>query len=169
MLRGRWRRTGRELNVGVDGAPHRRLNPLSGRMGFGFAAARAEAMARGNGTRSAFRSPFPMIRRVICARATNVREGRAIRSTRDVCVRQRFSGIAPPTQGTPAKTVASNEGGLLMAAPEAGICRVMCFSPRHDLSIPSMELEALRGVVETWCSESAVSAEPAVCRLCADL
>jgi UDPglucose--hexose-1-phosphate uridylyltransferase len=31
----------------------------------------------------------------------------------------------------------------------------MCFSPRHDLSIPSMELEALRVVVETWCVETA--------------
>jgi UDPglucose--hexose-1-phosphate uridylyltransferase len=31
----------------------------------------------------------------------------------------------------------------------------MCFSPRHDLAIPSMERDALRVVVETWCTETA--------------
>lgn len=62
--------------------------------------------------------------------------------------------LAPPPDAS-AKIDAASQRGLLVAAPEAGICRVMCFSPRHDLSIPSMELEALRGVVESWCSESA--------------
>jgi UDPglucose--hexose-1-phosphate uridylyltransferase len=50
---------------------------------------------------------------------------------------------------------AVNERELLVAAAEAGICRVMCFSPRHDLSIPSMDLGALQIVVEAWCTESA--------------
>ena len=43
-----------------------------------------------------------------------------------------------------------NERGLLKAATEAGVCRVMCFSPRHDLAIPSMELDDLVKVVDTW-------------------
>src|ERR1700727_2271733 len=48
-----------------------------------------------------------------------------------------------------------NEQGLLVAAAEAGICRVMCFSPRHDLSIPSMDVADLDKVVETWRTQSA--------------
>lgn len=66
-----------------------------------------------------------------------------------------FPALLAPAPDAPAKIDAASQRGLLVAAPEAGICRVMCFSPRHDLSIPSMELEALRGVVESWCSESA--------------
>ena len=31
-----------------------------------------------------------------------------------------------------------------------GTCRVICFSPRHDLSLAEMELAAIRKVVELW-------------------
>jgi UDPglucose--hexose-1-phosphate uridylyltransferase len=46
------------------------------------------------------------------------------------------------------------EGGLLMARAQPGICRVVCFSPRHDLTIARMEREALRGVVDVWVDEA---------------
>jgi UDPglucose--hexose-1-phosphate uridylyltransferase len=41
-------------------------------------------------------------------------------------------------------------GGLLVGKAEQGICRVMCFSPRHDLTVPRMSLHELRGVVDSW-------------------
>lgn len=31
-----------------------------------------------------------------------------------------------------------------------GTCRVICFSPRHDLTLPEMELPAIRKVVDLW-------------------
>ena len=34
--------------------------------------------------------------------------------------------------------------------PETGICRVICFSPRHDLTLPEMELPDIRRVVDVW-------------------
>jgi len=40
--------------------------------------------------------------------------------------------------------------GLLVARSEAGICRVVCFSPRHDLRIPRMSLKEVREVVDVW-------------------
>ncbi len=43
--------------------------------------------------------------------------------------------------------------GLLVARSERGVCRVLCFSPRHDLSLPRMSLEEIRSVVDAWCSE----------------
>src|SRR5271156_5081663 len=46
-----------------------------------------------------------------------------------------------------------DEGGLLAARAEAGICRVVCFTPRHDLSIPRMTLAGVRGVVDVWSRE----------------
>lgn len=43
--------------------------------------------------------------------------------------------------------------GLLVGKSERGICRVMCFSPRHDLTVPRMSLEELRGVVDGWAEQ----------------
>jgi UDPglucose--hexose-1-phosphate uridylyltransferase len=42
---------------------------------------------------------------------------------------------------------------LLTAMPEAGICRVVCFSPRHDLTLPRMSAEELRAVIDVWAQE----------------
>lgn len=46
-----------------------------------------------------------------------------------------------------------DEAGLFVARAEAGICRVVCFTPRHDLSIPRMTLAGVREVVEVWSRE----------------
>ena len=40
--------------------------------------------------------------------------------------------------------------GLLVAEAERGICRVVCYSPRHDLTLGEMDLDAVVGVIETW-------------------
>jgi UDPglucose--hexose-1-phosphate uridylyltransferase len=40
--------------------------------------------------------------------------------------------------------------GLLVAESEAGICKVVCFSPRHDLTLARMSVEETTGVVEVW-------------------
>jgi UDPglucose--hexose-1-phosphate uridylyltransferase len=46
--------------------------------------------------------------------------------------------------------VETNEDALLIAESEAGMCRVVCFSPRHDLTIPVMTPLEVRKVVNTW-------------------
>ena len=40
--------------------------------------------------------------------------------------------------------------GLLVAEPEPGICRVLCFSPRHDLTLASMPSQQVEAVVRAW-------------------
>jgi UDPglucose--hexose-1-phosphate uridylyltransferase len=40
--------------------------------------------------------------------------------------------------------------GLLVAEGESGICRVICFSPRHDLTLATMGLDTIEQVVRTW-------------------
>lgn len=40
--------------------------------------------------------------------------------------------------------------GLIVAEPEAGICRVLCFSPRHDLTLASMAHSQIESVVQAW-------------------
>jgi UDPglucose--hexose-1-phosphate uridylyltransferase len=43
--------------------------------------------------------------------------------------------------------------GLLVAEGEPGICRVMCFSPRHDVTLATMPLNDIENVVGTWTSQ----------------
>ena len=43
-----------------------------------------------------------------------------------------------------------NVADLLVANSEKGICRVVCFSPRHDLTLAKMSLAELRTVVDVW-------------------
>ena len=44
--------------------------------------------------------------------------------------------------------------GLLVAEPESGVCRVVCFSPRHDLSLARMSQQEVQAVVDTWTDET---------------
>ena len=44
---------------------------------------------------------------------------------------------------------------LLTALPVSGTCRVICFSPRHDLTLPEMDLPAIQRVVDLWAEQTA--------------
>jgi UDPglucose--hexose-1-phosphate uridylyltransferase len=56
-----------------------------------------------------------------------------------------FASLLPPKEDLGLRS-----GGLLEAETEAGICRVICFSPRHDLSLPEMSQAEVEAVVRTW-------------------
>jgi UDPglucose--hexose-1-phosphate uridylyltransferase len=45
------------------------------------------------------------------------------------------------------------QDGLLVAEAEQGVCRVVCFSPRHDLTVANMEPADLRRVVDVWAEQ----------------
>lgn len=42
---------------------------------------------------------------------------------------------------------------LLRAEQETGVCRVICFSPRHDLTLAQLSREQIRAVVDTWAAQ----------------
>ena len=52
-----------------------------------------------------------------------------------------------------AAASAPDPSPLLIQSPERGVCRVLCFSPRHDLTIPVMEPAAIRVVIDAWVAE----------------
>jgi UDPglucose--hexose-1-phosphate uridylyltransferase len=57
-----------------------------------------------------------------------------------------------------------DHNSLLLAAPETGICRVVCFSPRHDLTLARMSHAELLAVINTWTEEMrSLEAFPWVC------
>ncbi|MBV8051184.1 MAG: UDP-glucose--hexose-1-phosphate uridylyltransferase [Acidobacteriaceae bacterium] len=50
----------------------------------------------------------------------------------------------------PPDLQAKNTKDLVVALPERGICRVGCFSPRHDLTLAAMSITEIESVVEMW-------------------
>jgi len=63
----------------------------------------------------------------------------------------------------PVASMDLNKSGLLRAETERGICRVLCFDPRHDLTLATMELPAIRRVVDMWDAQAAeLGARPEV-------
>lgn len=46
-----------------------------------------------------------------------------------------------------------NEKDLLISESVKGICRVIIFSPRHDLTLPRMELPGIEKVIDLWQKE----------------
>ena len=48
-----------------------------------------------------------------------------------------------------------NKNNLLIAKGEQGICKVVCFSPRHDLSLADMNSEDIKKVVDVWTDQYA--------------
>lgn len=47
----------------------------------------------------------------------------------------------------------ADERGLIVAEAEPGICRVLCFSPQHNLTLPRMTLAQIRTVIDLWCAQ----------------
>jgi UDPglucose--hexose-1-phosphate uridylyltransferase len=43
--------------------------------------------------------------------------------------------------------------GILVAETESGICRVVCFSPKHDLTLSRMPTSEIRILIDVWVEE----------------
>ena len=56
-----------------------------------------------------------------------------------------FAALQPDT---PEEVV--EDDSLLVARSEPGICRVLCFSPQHNLSLSHMKPGQVRSVVDLW-------------------
>jgi UDPglucose--hexose-1-phosphate uridylyltransferase len=59
-----------------------------------------------------------------------------------------FPALLPQTT-----TSELNEKGLIVAQGESGICRVVCFSPQHDLTLARMSPGETRRVIDVWADQ----------------
>lgn len=58
-------------------------------------------------------------------------------------------------------TAAANRNDLLVTKSEKGICRVVNFSPRHDLTLAEMNVTEIESVIQAWQNEFAnLGSEP---------
>jgi len=66
-----------------------------------------------------------------------------------------FSALLLPEDDVlPCNQPQPGQSPLFRAEPAAGICRVVCFSPRHDLTLPQMSQEDVESVVRTWSEQT---------------
>jgi UDPglucose--hexose-1-phosphate uridylyltransferase len=62
-----------------------------------------------------------------------------------------FAALTPVT--SPDHESTSSSGELLVARAERRLCRVVCFSPRHDLTLARMSTPEIRAIVDAWTEE----------------
>ena len=43
---------------------------------------------------------------------------------------------------------------MLVSVHEGGICRVVCFTPRHDLTLPELDQSAVENIIRTWIDQT---------------
>jgi UDPglucose--hexose-1-phosphate uridylyltransferase len=56
-----------------------------------------------------------------------------------------------------------SDSGVLVAQSESGACRVVCFSPRHDLTLARMSDAEVRAVVDVWGQQySELGSQPSI-------
>ena len=66
-----------------------------------------------------------------------------------------FDNDFPALQPDPLEAVFESDHELFTAVPERGLCRVVCFSPRHDLTLPELPLVQVQEVVRMWQHQTA--------------
>lgn len=65
-----------------------------------------------------------------------------------------FPALLLPEGEEPAGQTVPDGNSLFIVQPEFGITRVMCFSPRHDLSLPELPLSQVEAVVQGWIDQT---------------
>lgn len=62
-----------------------------------------------------------------------------------------FAALLPETGQAAPDT---GPDSLFIAEPEPGTCRVVCFSPRHDLTLPELSQAEVEAVIRTWTDQT---------------
>jgi UDPglucose--hexose-1-phosphate uridylyltransferase len=68
-----------------------------------------------------------------------------------------FAALLPPEVGSPESGVQSPKpkvSNLFVSDSTPGLCRVVCFSPRHDLTLPELSLTEAEAVMQTWTDQT---------------
>src|SRR5258706_14444497 len=127
--------------------PHRRLNPLTGEWVL-VSPHRSDRPWQGHVEEPAPQHPVAYDPDCyLCPR--NARAG----GHRNPDYKQTFvfdNDFAALMPDVPHDTYDLGDRGLLVAQGEPGICRVLCFLPRHDLTLATMDVRDVTTVVEAW-------------------
>src|SRR6266566_90091 len=135
-----------ELNLQMD--PHRRYNPLTGEWVL-VSPRRTDRPWQGQIEETPLLAePEFDPQCYLCPGNTRASGDRNPHYTGTFVFDNDFAALRPDTP-----EASFNEAGLLVADTEPGVCRVVCFSPRHDLTVSRMSIEQIRLVVNAWVAQ----------------
>jgi UDPglucose--hexose-1-phosphate uridylyltransferase len=130
--------------------PHRRYNPLTGEYVL-VSPHRAKRPWQGKQEKTRTESPpqyDPSC--YLCPGNTRISGEVNEAYTGTFVFQNDFRSVLPDAPDAPEP-----EHPLLRAEGVQGTARVLCFSPRHDLSLPELPLESIRKVVDMWADQLA--------------
>lgn len=137
-----------------DDQPHRRFNPLTGVWTL-VAVGRTQRPWSGKlEPASGDDRPVYDPECYLCPR--NTRAGGAVNADYEgtFVFTNDFASLRPETP-----LLSDEPHPLLRTETEQGTCRVICFSPRHDLTLALMRPEEIRRIVDLWATQTAELAD----------
>ncbi|HWB33374.1 MAG TPA: UDP-glucose--hexose-1-phosphate uridylyltransferase [Acidobacteriaceae bacterium] len=134
-----------------DQLPHRRYNPLL-RQWILVSPQRTQRPWQGE-TTPPVTTPGPAYDPTCYLCPGNARSGGQHNPayTRVFAFNNDFPALLPDAQPAPPPS----SSPLLVAEPERGICRVLCFHPNHSLTLARMAVPDIARVVDAWADETA--------------
>ena len=137
------------MSVTLNEVPHRRRNPLTGE----WVLVSPHRTKRPWQGREEPRAPEELPRHdpgcYLCPGNARAGGARNPAYTGTFVFDNDFAALLPAAPGVTAR----EEQGLLTAEPESGACRVICYSPRHDLVLCRMDQAGVERVADTWRQE----------------
>jgi UDPglucose--hexose-1-phosphate uridylyltransferase len=131
----------------MQSSPHRRFNPLT-REWVLVSPHRTERPWQGQTEPPEQESSQPYDHNCyLCPGNTRAGGARNPSYTQTFVFDNDFAALQP---NTPPSEIDIEGKGILVAQSESGICRVVCFSPRHNLTLSQMSPLEIRALISTW-------------------
>jgi UDPglucose--hexose-1-phosphate uridylyltransferase len=152
--------TGIPMPLDLTRDPHRRFNPLMGEWVL-VSPHRTQRPWQGQvEPAAAAQAPAYDPSCYMCPGNTRAQGARNPQYASTFIFENDFPALLPQTSDA---AVEGDARGLLLARGEPGVCRVICFSPRHDLTLATLDAGAIREVVQLWAEQYAeLGALPAI-------